>query len=83
MTLLFESISSYKRKLVEYGIRGCEFNYYIRSITANKGLLELDDKEANELLDYLKNCLEIAKNDRLFVVGHIRLAVNEYIQSHQ
>jgi len=76
---VFESILSCKREFVGYSINSCELNYYIQNITAGKGLLELDNKQIYELVDHLKECLALAKDDKDLVKSRISQVVNEYI----
>lgn len=82
MISVFEEILDCKMELVKRGLSHCELNYFIRVMTANKGLLELEDKEAYELLAYLEGCLKIAETDRFLLANHIRQAVKKYMRLH-
>lgn len=79
MEALFNTIASFKRSAIAYGCTECEINFYIRSITADKGLLELDHMEIQDLLIRLRGCLEMAKSDKCFIVNHIKAVVNKFV----
>lgn len=79
MEALFNAIASFKRSAMAYGCTECEINFYIRSITADKGLLELNHSETQDLLHSLRGCLEMAKSDQCFIVNHIKAVVNEVV----
>lgn len=78
MINLLQEIDNCKRVVIRCGFSECEFKCYIKSIMSDRGLLELDDDEADELADFLKKSAEIAQTNSDFFTKYFKETVNQY-----